>query len=188
MINEKERKFLVSPSIVPAGILKGVDYRLIEQGYFTQEGPAIRISVASRPYLTPLQDVAKICIKGLSVIEDKYSVRPEFEYTIPSEDGRKLLTLSPTYLRKYRWDLPNGWEVDMVELPQYDGGVRSLWVAEFELDGKKVFPEQLPSWIIKEVTEDNSYSMRVLAWTYGKKLNNNGVGLLDIRPLISQSC
>lgn len=182
MINEKERKFLVSPSIVTTGILRDVDYRLVEQGYFTKKGPAVRICVSSRPYLTPLHDVSKFCIKGPSTMDGKYLSRPEFEYTIPSEEGRKMLALAPTYLRKYRWELPEGWEIDMVELPIGAGGdnspesVLAVWIAEFELDGKRVFPETLPSWIVKEVTDDDSYSMRNLAWVYGCKENAGVVG------------
>lgn len=171
MINEKERKFLVSPSIVTLGVLKDVDYRLVEQGYFTKDGPAVRICVSSRPYLTPLQDVAKYCVKGLSVMENGYLVRPEFECFVPAEAGRQMLDLAPTYLRKYCWELPEGWEVDMVELNARNGGVAALWVAEFELDGKKVFPDTLPSWIIKEVTGDEQYSMREIAWRWGRKEN-----------------
>lgn len=169
MINESERKFLVSPSIVTSGVLNGLDYRLVEQGYFTKEGPAVRICVSSRPYLTSLHDVAKFCVKGPSTLENGYLVRPEFEYQVPADEGRRMLALAPTYLRKHRWELPAGWEIDMVELHSQNGGLVSLWVAEFELDGKRVFPETLPSWVIKEVTQDDQYSMRNLAWRWGRK-------------------
>lgn len=171
MTDEKERRFLVKPSIATTNILTGVDYRMVEQGYFTETGPAVRICVSSRPYMTPLQDIAKFCVKGPSTLVDKFLVRPEFEYLVPADEGRKMLALAPTYLRKYRWELSAGWEIDMVELNTAAGATTALWVAEFELNGKRVFPETLPDWIDREVTDDDQYAMRNLAWRYGKKYN-----------------
>lgn len=169
MINEKERKFLVVPSTSFYDLLKSIDYKLVEQGYFTEGGAAVRVSVTSRPYMSPMHDVGKFCAKGPSVLEDGFSVRKEYEFTIPAPDARGMLDIAPTYISKYYWELKDGWEISIVQLKQHNGLIYPLVIAEFELDGKRVFPETLPDWIFKEVTEDEQYSMRALAWKYGKK-------------------
>lgn len=143
---ERERKFLVAPHLLPelpAG-------RVIEAGYFTKEGIAIRCTIRS-------DGVQKVCFKGPGLGE-----REEYEYSIKDKDIRGLMNLAPTYLKKTRYDF-EGWEID--HFPELN-----LWMAEYEeAEGKPPIPNPLPRWITREVTEDSMYTNMALAWRYGRK-------------------
>lgn len=168
MAIERERKFLVNemhfPPTVYDMIADGHCMR-IKTGYFTKDGIAIRVSL--RDLGKPTQK-CKICFKT----EGGQMEREEFEYTIPEPDARRLLELSPTILRKERFEF-EGWEIDYITInaSTTEGApiLTNLWMAEWEEAPEKMFPATLPPWISTEVTEDPTYSNQALAWKYGRK-------------------
>lgn len=151
MAIERERKFLVDAMKLPTAVLIG-DFFEVESGYFTETGPAIRVTHR-------IGGKCKICLKSPGG-----ETRQEFEYIIPEADALAMIKLSPTFLKKARF-IFEGWEIDRIPLPS-----TVLWVAEWEEhEGKAPFPTQLPEWIIREVTGDHQYSMQALAWKYGRR-------------------
>jgi adenylate cyclase len=154
---ERERKFLVIPSKLPE--LNDEEAHVIEAGYFTQEPPAIRVTVRDhgRPGKEPRY---KVCFKGPGT-----DARAEYEYSVPAQDALELLELSPTYIKKTRYII-GGWEVDRFNFP----GHELLWTAEWEEDEEKgPLPEALPLWIGGEVTDNFSFTNMRLAWVHGKR-------------------
>ena len=142
MAKEIERKFLTK---------KGIDWNLLgekclyKQGYLpTTSNTAVRIRI--------MEAKAFLTIKG----ESKGSVRSEFEYEIPLEDGENMLAelcVRP-FIEKTRYKINvNGlcWEVDV-----FEGENKGLVIAEIELDteNQKII---LPEWVTIEVTEDVKY-------------------------------
>lgn len=137
---ETERKFLVT----------GEDWRFLgrplpyAQGYLQRgSGRTVRVRIAG--------DEAFLTVKGpVTGI-----TRQEFEYPVPLEDARAMLTLceGPVVL-KTRTKIRIGshlWEVD-----EFSGENAGLVVAEVELSD----PEErvdAPSWIGAEVTGDPRY-------------------------------
>lgn len=137
---ETERKFLVT----------GEDWRFLgrpvpyAQGYLQRgSGRTVRVRIAG--------DEAFLTVKGpVTGI-----TRQEFEYPVPLEDARTMLTLceGPVVL-KTRTKIRIGshlWEVD-----EFSGENAGLVVAEVELSD----PEErvdAPSWIGAEVTGDPRY-------------------------------
>lgn len=144
---ERERKFLVDPSLLPPDL---GSFRMIEAGYLTSGAVAVRVTMSS-------SGACKVCLKGPGTVE-----RTEFETSLPRDVAQEFLDLSPTYLRKRRYD-HEGWEIDEFDIP----GV-SLWVAEWEeAEGKGPVPDPPPAWIVREVTDDVSYQNQRLARTHG---------------------
>jgi len=161
MVIERERKFLVLPEHLPSDEKMG-ESRIIEAGYFTKEPPAIRVTV--RDHGRPDKEARyKFCVKGPGL-----EARAEYEYSIPAQDALEMLALSPTYLKKWRFEF-DGWEVDRIMLP-VEGTYTWFWIAEWEeAEGKGAIPDPLPRWIGKEVTENASFTNMALAWLYGLK-------------------
>jgi CYTH domain-containing protein len=137
---ETERKFLV----------RGDDWRGMgrpipyAQGYLQRgTGRTVRVRIAGEEaFLT-----VKGPVTGIS--------RQEFEYQVPVEDARIMLTLCEgPVIEKTRTKIPHGdhlWEVD-----DFLGENAGLIVAEVELSD----PDEkvaLPSWIGVEVTGDPRY-------------------------------
>jgi CYTH domain-containing protein len=140
MALETERKFLV----------KGEAWRSLgmavpyAQGYLSRgTGRTVRVRVAgNKAFLT---------IKGPVV----GITREEFEYEVPVEDARSMLTLCDgPVIEKIRTTIPAGnhhWEVD-----EFAGENDGLIVAEVELSNPdEIVP--IPDWVGTEVTGDPRY-------------------------------
>ncbi|MBR5169033.1 MAG: CYTH domain-containing protein [Muribaculaceae bacterium] len=150
MATEIERKFLVVTD----------DYRRlaccrheIRQGYLSRVPErTVRVRICD--------DTACITIKGRAV----GAARPEFEYTIPLDDARQLMTLcEPPVIVKTRHIViheGNRWEVD-----EFHDELQGLVIAELEIpDVEHRFA--LPDFLGREVTDDRRY--------YNASLGTNG--------------
>lgn len=150
MAKEIERKFLVN----------GHDYRNmavksthIMQGYLLTELRAtVRVRLrGERAYLT---------VKGPNI----GSVRDEWEYEIPVDDARQMLSECAvgSVIDKERFEVPyegHVWEVD-----EFHGHYEGLVVAEVEIADEGVQPT-LPSFVGREVTGNTRYYNSVMAST-----------------------
>jgi len=141
MATEIERKFLVTTDAYKQ-LAEPTYYR---QGYLCSDAKrVVRVRIAGeKAYLT---------IKG----ENKGLSRAEFEYEIPIEEAAEMLSKMalPSVIEKYRYVINyagNDWEVD-----EFLGDNAGLVVAEIELDTEDAGFEK-PSWIGKEVSDDNRY-------------------------------
>ena len=163
MALEIERKFLVDP----AEFFKEYANKLppmtrIEQGYICKsKGKVVRVRIDHGVYGNT---TAILCVK-LKVSD---TVREEYEYDIPLEDGHAILEHFPTLL-KDRFHLPGRWVVD-----QFRSHLCGLYLAEVEVDTEEQLSELvLPKWVIEDVTTQKQYSNSNLI---GKKYNN---GLIE---------
>ena len=148
MAKEIERKFLVSGTGWQAAAERNVSIR---QCYLARtDSAAIRIRIVddAKAYLT-----IKSAVAG--------STRDEFEYEIPVEDARQLVTLrTGLLLEKRRYYVPLGealWEVDV-----FGGAHQGLVIAEIELPSADV-PVEQPNWLGEEVTGVHRYYNAYLA-------------------------
>jgi len=144
--HEIERKFLVRKSRLPD---LGTGAR-ITQGYLSRK-PAVRIRIATKAGV----EAAWITIKGKGSV-----MRPEYEYEIPVEDARGLMSMCQyTPIEKIRYEVDHGgktWEID-----EFLGPHKGLWVTEIELSGMlEKFP--LPPWAGEEVSSDPRYTNAAL--------------------------
>lgn len=143
MAKEIERKFLVLSEDWRSAVSKSID---IAQGYIqAREDRTVRVRLKG--------DAAFITLKiATSSIE-----RLEFEYPIPVEDARVLLTTACTEgsVTKVRHLVPasNGlmWEID-----EFTGENAPLVVAELEVPSADTVFER-PNWLGEEVSEDTRY-------------------------------
>lgn len=141
MAIETEKKFLLA--YLPSSLM--TDGTSIIQGYMTaSKNCFVRVRVfGDRGFLT---------VKGPTV----NGARKEFEYPVPIEDAREMLTLfcKNTTIEKTRFHIEHQgfrWEVD-----RFGGRNKGLIVAEIELASiDQPFPQ--PEWIGKEVTHDPKY-------------------------------
>lgn len=140
MGKEIERKFLVHGDAWREG--EGAEYR---QGYLcTDKERTVRVRTAG--------DRAWLTIKGIT----HGATRPEYEYEIPLEDGRQLLSelcVKPLIeKRRYRVTHDNlTWEID-----EFFGDNEGLVVAEVELNSEDQAFDK-PPWAGDEVTGDPRY-------------------------------
>ncbi len=147
MGREIERKFLVADDGWRADVVTSTEY---EQGYLTSgTTPTVRVRRAA--------EAAWLTIKGAS----RGPERLEFEYAIPVDDARQLLSLCPgPIIRKVRHRVAHGervWEVDV-----FAGENAGLVLAELELEhAADTFPR--PPWVGAEVTDDHRYKNSQLA-------------------------
>ncbi len=139
---ETERKFLVNRGAWER--LQKPEGEAYVQGYLCiDDQKSIRVRIAgNRGILT---------IKGRT---EGFS-RSEFEYLIPVDEARELLSLLANGLiEKTRYRVYHGkelWEID-----EFHGSNDGLLLAEIELQGKDdVFDK--PDWATVEVTEDPRY-------------------------------
>ena len=140
MSKEIERKFLVNKDrFKPTG--EG-DY--IAQGYLSSTPErTVRVRIKNNHgYLT---------IKG----KNTGISRNEYEYEIPENDAKELLTLcEPSIIIKRRYNITvndSKWEVDV-----FEGDNKGLIVAEIELTSEyELFSK--PDWIDEEVSLDVRY-------------------------------
>lgn len=147
---EIERKFLVSN--LEQCLLQAQGASHITQGYLSLD-PARTVRVrqtASQSFLT---------IKGPSNAAG--DTRLEFEYPIPQQEAKELLSLClANVIKKTRHQVPHGnhtFEVDV-----FEGVLKGLVIAEVELDSSNETID-LPSWIDKEVTGDGRFYNSQLA-------------------------
>lgn len=141
MAKEIERTFLVKNYNFKE---MATDTIVILQGYLNRDPErTVRIRLANeRAFLT---------VKG----KNQGMSRHEFEYEVPLDDGRQMLSLcSGRILDKTRYIVPykgHIWEVD-----EYNGELRGLIVTEVELQSEEEEVE-LPPFAGKEVTGDPRY-------------------------------
>lgn len=158
MAKEIERKFLVKNDLWKESV-NGM--YVIQQGYLAKDKNT-KTTVRVRIRDDGAEKQAFVTIKG----KRKGISRDEFEFEIPVKEANGLLDLSikPTIV-KHRYLVsstkahPNGyveyhtWEVDEF----MEGPNKGLVMAEIELDGpREKFPK--PSWVGKEVSQDDRYS------------------------------
>ena len=140
---EIERKFLVVDDSY-----KQLSYAHshIMQGYICSErGKTVRIRIRDNQ--------AFLTIKGPSI--DGGLSRSEFEYEIPLEDAKQLMTLcEPGIIDKTRWLVKSGEHI--FEVDEFHGSNEGLVMAEVELKTATEMP-RIPHFIGKEVTGDRRY-------------------------------
>lgn len=141
MAKEIERTFLVKNYSFKE---MATDTVIMLQGYLNRDPErTVRIRLAN--------EQGFITVKG----KNKGCVRQEFEYEIPLDDARQMLSLcTGRILDKTRYIIPfdgHIWEVD-----EYNGDLRGLIVTEVELDDENE-PVNLPPFVGKEVTGDPKY-------------------------------
>ena len=139
MAIEIERKFLI----------RGDGWRSAPAIYFCQgylnrdKNRTVRVRIAG--------EQATLTIKGVS----QGISRLEFEYAIPLDDARALLTLcEQPLIEKYRRVVDyqgKRWEID-----EFLGDNQGLIVAEIELESESE-PFDLPDWVGREVSDDPRY-------------------------------
>jgi adenylate cyclase len=141
MAKEIERKFLVSGEPWRAAS-PGATYR---QGYLSSHPErSVRVRTDGKK--------ATLTIKGLT----RGATRDEFEYELPLADAEVLLDqlCERPLIEKTRYLVPFGgrtWEIDV-----FQGDNQGLVVAEVELASEDQ-PLTLPSWVVREVTDDPRY-------------------------------
>jgi adenylate cyclase len=162
MGKEIERKFLVINDDWRAGASHTAEY---SQGYLNEPvSCSVRVRIED--------DQARLNIKRVQIGMS----RDEFEYPIPLEDAKKLMTmvLGPNVIKTRHFVMIDGheWEVD-----EFHGDNAGLVVAELELDAEdEVFT--LPTWLGKEVTDEARYynvflSQRPFSlWTEAEKVGH----------------
>lgn len=140
---EIERKYLVDSELIRS-VIENVNGESIAQGYLNLDiERAVRIRLKN--------ESAFLTIKGKS----EGIKRVEFEYEIPFEEGKELITLSThSPIIKTRYEIKAGdfvWEIDV-----FEGANEGLIVAEIELpDEDSKF--EIPNWITEEVSDDDRY-------------------------------
>lgn len=147
MAVEIERKFLVAD--LEAALAGAVSKSEIAQGYLSPNPEAtVRVRVrGGRGYLT-----VKSKNRGIE--------RNEWEYEIPVEDARQMLSLAQSaVVSKVRYLVPFGgltWEIDVFSNPA------GLVLAEVELPSVDC-EVQLPPWLGAEVSGNPAYFNSTLA-------------------------
>ena len=140
---EIERKFTVNENVI--ALLETLsEPEEICQGYLNSVPErTVRVRIKGQK--------AFLTIKG----KNNGISRLEFEYEIPHEDAKQLLTLcEPFCIEKLRYTfiLDNlTWEIDV-----FQGTHKGLIIAELELEDADL-DVKLPDWIDKEVSDDPRY-------------------------------
>lgn len=142
MAQEIERKFLVQEKIW-ANVEKPEPLKIL-QGYILNDpNKTIRIRIQDND--------AFLTVKGKTT----GITRQEFEYIIPLNDAKALLSsFCDKYIEKVRYRVNHNehlWEVDVFEHPN-----SGLILAEVELKDEKEIVT-LPDWVGKEVSSDPRY-------------------------------
>jgi adenylate cyclase len=150
MALEIEWKFVViAMPARPAG--DGVP---IEQGYFSpQDGPAVRVRVKGAKSSLDV----KAELPGSRGKGSPQQCR-EFVYPIPRKDADELLALAHWRIKKTRYRLRSGLEVDFFEGPH-----EGLVLAELEVEKAGPPPEAPRGWTWRDVSHDHRYVNRALA-------------------------
>ncbi|MBN9332212.1 CYTH domain-containing protein [Devosia sp.] len=152
MAQEIERKFLVSGDGWKAGVESSAR---LQQGYLSTSAKAtVRVRIYD-------DREAVLTLKG----KPQGLARAEFEYPLPLEDARELMEIAqPNVIEKRRYNVPHGahmWEVDV-----FEGHHEGLIMAEVEMSSvdEEVV---LPSWVGREVSDDDRYANASLSRTPG---------------------
>ena len=143
---EIERKYLV---VGDEWRDMGVPVRYV-QGYLqNNEETVVRIRIeGEKAYLT-----IKGRLKGLS--------RKEFEYPVPVEDAREMLSLCGSEIvEKQRTKID--WQGKIWEVDEFEGKNKGLLLAEIELESEDE-SFSIPPWIGREVSGDPRYYNSYLA-------------------------
>ncbi len=141
-MKEIERKFLVKESI--HSLLPSLKSKSIQQGYISDTQNAIvRVRTkGEKGFLT---------IKGST----KGITRTEFEYEIPLEEAKTLLSCFCEFkIEKERYEFhfnSHTWEIDV-----FHGKLAGLIVAEIELKSEEEAFNK-PEWLSEEVSFDERY-------------------------------
>jgi CYTH domain-containing protein len=143
MALEIERKFLVKDDVFKSAAVKIIP---IEQGYITNgAGCTVRVRIFGT--------TAVLTIKSNNATNG--IARHEWEYAIPLDDAREMMTLcTSNVISKTRYVIPVGkhfFEVDVFH-DDNDG----LVIAEVELSAEDE-PFESPEWLGKEVTGEQCY-------------------------------
>lgn len=138
---EIERKYLVHNT---SFIEQAIKVYHIVQGYISFN-PTVRVRLRDREGFLTIKEESDI--SGLT--------RTEWEYGIPYEEGKGLMTLcSDKVVEKHRYIVPyegEVWEVDI-----FQGRHKGLITAELELNST-THAYSLPPWVGREVTGDKRY-------------------------------
>ena len=141
MKKEIERKFLIKGDFMPFV----TSSTRIEQGYVAKSDQlTLRIRTRNeKGYLT---------IKGRT--NEKGMSRSEWEYEIPVDQARELLSFSNGTISKTRYLVPVGDHT--FEVDEFYGENEGLVIAEVELESEdEEYPR--PEWLGEEVTGDVKY-------------------------------
>ena len=140
MKQEIERKFLVRGEY--KALASSSSY--IEQGYIAKsEDLTLRIRTRDEQGFLTIKGRSK---NGIS--------RSEWEYEIPVQEARQLLSFSRGHISKRRYLVCVGKHT--FEVDEFYGANEGLTVAEVELDSiNEEFPR--PEWLGEEVTGDKRY-------------------------------
>ena len=137
---EIERKFLV----------RGKEWRSAKPGKSIRQG-YLCLDPERSVRIRLVEDQAFLTIKGAS----KGASRLEFEYPVPGDDARQLLSMCQLGLiEKTRYKIEYAgrtWDVD-----EFHGLNQGLILAEVELESEQCSVE-LPPWVGEEVTDDPRY-------------------------------
>jgi len=148
MAKEIERKFLVASDVWRDHADAGT--ALLQAYVVTMDGRSLRVRIADGKR-------AKLTIK----LGAGSMTRDEFEYEIPIDDGRELMSKAiGLVIEKVRYRIGHcgfTWEVDV-----YGGAHEGLIIAEVELQSESDTPP-LPAWLGAEVTGDFNYSNQHLS-------------------------
>lgn len=141
MATEIEHKYLVHDM---SFVAMAVEKHEISQGYLSRDtGRTVRVRI--------IDDRAVITIKG----PNNGATRAEFEYPIPIDDARQLLTLCPPpVIVKTRHIVPfhgNRWEVDV-----FHDSLDGLILAELEIPSEDYHYDR-PPFVGENVTDDRRY-------------------------------
>lgn len=145
---ETEKKFLVLDDSYKTRSVRS--YR-IRQGYLAHDsGRSVRVRIRD--------DQGFLTIKGPSII---LGSRPEWEKEISLQEAEDLFLLcKPGSVDKTRWIVPAGER--FFEVDEFHGENEGLVMAEIELASEDE-PFDRPSWLGKEVTDDERYYNGYLA-------------------------
>ncbi len=145
---ETERKFLVTGDGYKA---EAVEKHRIRQGYIAHdEGRSVRVRIRDG--------------KGILTVKGPFiglGSRPEWEKELTLQEAEDLFRLcKPGSVDKTRWIVPAG--IRKFEVDEFHGENDGLVMAEIEL-GSPDEPFERPSWLGKEVTDDERYYNGYLA-------------------------
>ena len=142
-MQEIERKFLV---LNEAFKLTATNKKNIAQGYLnTNPNRTVRVRIAN--------DKAFLTVKGKG--NDTGMTRFEWEKEIPVNEAQSLLLLCEKgVIEKTRFEIPVGNHV--FEVDEFYGENQGLVMAEIELSDEYE-PFEKPSWLGKEVTNDQRF-------------------------------
>lgn len=151
MTTEIERKYLAIPSGKLHHILETTTGCTYHQAYLCLD-PERTIRVR----IDETQHLAWMTIKGMG----NGLSRPEFEYTIPVEDARRMMEMAVSSLSKTRYRYP--FQGFVFEIDVFHGKHDGLILVEVELENEEQQPE-LPEWVGTEVTYITRYSNAALS-------------------------